>query len=266
MRPFPGNVIPQEHAGCDGAESGTVHRPGGPVLTWTATANFEHLRSPRCCNRTKSATPSASTRPSATTTTSTAATPPRPIVKIQGTPVSPTNNGALYSWGTPGHDRRHPHVQPDADQRSAPQLHARPLQQYRRSGIRSHDGRRTSTPHSGAAQHHQRRPADFQRLFPGKSLGGGGSTATGFGGAGSTNVDDREERYAITDIVYKKLGAQSLKFGVDVSHALQNVIPLYGAFGGVYAFGNPDQFDGHLCRHRRQSRGPVSCWAYRAPT
>ena len=28
----------------------------------------------------------------------------------------------------------------------------------------------------------------------------------------------------------------SLKFGVDVSHALQNVIPLYGAFGGVYAF------------------------------
>src|SRR5262249_19211922 len=74
----------------------------------------------------------------------------------------------------------------------------------------------------------------FSGLFPGSSQGGGGSTATGFGGAGSTNVDDREERYGITDIVYKTRGTMSLKFGVDMSHALQNVLPLYGAVGGVY--------------------------------
>ncbi len=30
----------------------------------------------------------------------------------------------------------------------------------------------------------------------------------------------------------------SFKFGVDGSHALQNVIPLYGAFGGIYTFSN----------------------------
>jgi hypothetical protein len=28
----------------------------------------------------------------------------------------------------------------------------------------------------------------------------------------------------------------SLKFGVDISHSLQNVLPLYGAFGGIYPF------------------------------
>ena len=58
----------------------------------------------------------------------------------------------------------------------------------------------------GPAQHHQGRLAVVQRACSrDRSLGGGGSTATGFGGAGSTNVDDREERYAITDIVYKNV-------------------------------------------------------------
>ena len=73
-------------------------------------------------------------------------------------------------------------------------------------------------------------------LFPGSSVGGGGSTATGLGSGGSTSVDDREERYAVTDILYKNTGAMSWKFGVDVSHSLQNVIPLFAALGGSYAF------------------------------
>ncbi len=51
-------------------------------------------------------------------------------------------------------------------------------------------------------------------------------------------MDDREQRYGITDIVYKSMGRTSLKFGVDMSHSLQNVLPLYGAFGGIYAFSN----------------------------
>jgi hypothetical protein len=75
-------------------------------------------------------------------------------------------------------------------------------------------------------------------LFPGSSLGGGGSTATGIGGGGSTNVEDREERYALTDLVYWQRGGMSWKFGVDISHALQNVIPLFAALGGQYAFSN----------------------------
>ena len=158
-----------------------------------------------------------------------------PVVKIQGTPVSPTNNGALYSWGMQGmvadthtfgptvlndirlnytRGRFSNTVDPQWDPYSGTNLNtALGLPSITKGGLPS-----------------------FNTLFPGSSLGGGGSTATGFGGAGSTNVEDREERYAITDIVYKSHGNMSLKFGVDTSHALQNVIPLYGAYGGIYAF------------------------------
>lgn len=158
-----------------------------------------------------------------------------PIVKLQGTPVSPTNYGAYYSWGkqamladthtfspTLFNDVRLNYtrgrfsntVSPQYDPTSGQNLNTLfGLPSITAGGLPSFNG-----------------------LFPGRSFGNGGSTATGFGGAGSTQVDDREERYAITDIVYKNLGATSLKFGVDINHALQNVIPLYGAFGGIYAF------------------------------
>src|SRR5205085_12678715 len=42
------------------------------------------------------------------------------------------------------------------------------------------------------------------------------------GSGGSTTADDREERYNIADIVYWTKGAMSWKFGVDLSHSLQN--------------------------------------------
>ena len=158
-----------------------------------------------------------------------------PIVKLQGTPVSPTNYGAYYSWGkqamlaethtfspTMFNDLRLNYtrgrfsntVAPEWDPTTGQNLNtAFGLPSITAGGLPS-----------------------FNSLFPGKSFGNGGSTATGFGGAGSTNVDDKEERYAITDIVYKTKGTHGIKFGVDMNHALQNVIPLYGAFGGVYAF------------------------------
>src|SRR5260370_22755382 len=158
-----------------------------------------------------------------------------PVVKIQGTPVSPTNNGALYSWGMQGmvadthtfgptvlndirlnytRGRFSNTVDPQWDPFSGTNLNAAlGLPSITKGGLPS-----------------------FNALFPGSSLGSPNSTATGFGGAGSTNVEDREERYAITDIVYKSHCNMSLKFAVDMSHALQNVIPLYGAFGGIYPF------------------------------
>jgi hypothetical protein len=158
-----------------------------------------------------------------------------PIVKIQGTPVSPTNNGALYSWGT---------------QALVSETHTFTPTMLNELRLDYTRGRFSNTvdpqwdPSSGANLNTafglpsitKGGLPSFNSLFPGSSLGGGGSTATGFGGAGSTNVDDKEERYGITDIVYKTKGTMSLKFGVDLSHSLQNVIPLYGAFGGVYTF------------------------------
>ena len=50
----------------------------------------------------------------------------------------------------------------------------------------------------------------------------------------------------------------SLKFGVDTSHALQNVIPLYGAFGGIYAFtATQTNSTGTSTGDRRQSVGQL---------
>jgi len=160
-----------------------------------------------------------------------------PIVKIQGTPVSPTNDAALYSWGEQA-------MLADTHTISATVLNDLRLNYTR--------GRFSNTvdpewdPSTGANLNtqlglpsitHGGLPS-FNSLFPGSSLGGGSSTATGFGGASSTEEDDREERYGITDIVYKTHGNMSFKFGVDLSHSLQNIIPLYGAFGGIYTFSN----------------------------
>ena len=158
-----------------------------------------------------------------------------PVVKIQGTPVSPTNNGAQYSWGqqamiadthtfspTVINDIRLNYTRGRFSNTVAPQWDP-----YSGANLNTTFGLPSVTP-GGLPS--------FNSLFPGAQLGGGGSTATGFGGAGSTNVEDREERYALTDIVYKSHGSMSLKFGVDVSHSVQNVLPLYGAFGGIYTF------------------------------
>jgi len=158
-----------------------------------------------------------------------------PIVKVQGTPISPTNNGTVYSWGM---------------QAMVAYTHTFTATLFNDIRLNYTRGRFSNSvdpqwdPSTGANLNTlfglpsitKGGLPTFSTLFPGSALGGGGSTATGFGGAGSTNVDDREERYAVTDIVYKTVGAMSLKFGVDINHALQNVIPLYGAFGGVYPF------------------------------
>jgi hypothetical protein len=160
-----------------------------------------------------------------------------PIVKLQGTPVSPTNAGAVYSWGrqamladthtfspTLFNDLRLNYTRGRFSQTVDPQWDPSTGQNLNAAfGL-------PSITNGGLPS--------FNGLFPGHSLGNGGSTATGFGGAGSTMEDDREERYAITDIVYKNIGAMSWKFGVDMNHALQNIVPLYGAFGGIYNFSN----------------------------
>jgi len=67
------------------------------------------------------------------------------------------------------------------------------------------------------------------------SLTHGGVPSLPFiGGQGSSSQDDTEERYGITDIVYLTRGSMSWKFGIDLSHALQNETPLFDAIGGNY--------------------------------
>jgi hypothetical protein len=160
-----------------------------------------------------------------------------PITKIQGTPVSPTNNSAYYSAGqqamiadshifgptltnevrlTYTHGRFSKTVAPEYDAQTGANVNTLlGLPNITKGAVPGLNG-----------------------LFPGSSLGGGGSTATGFGGGGSTQEEDKEERYAISDIVYKVAGKMSWKFGGDFSKSLQNVTPLYAALGGQYAFSN----------------------------
>jgi hypothetical protein len=232
--PFPGNVIPQNMLDSTALKSEQMIAQAGPYFL-NSNGLISNIFAPRILQQnekrytvrideTISERNHLYGRYSAT-----------PIVKIQGTPVSPTNNGALYSWGqqamisdthtfTPTliNDLRLNYtrgrfsntIDPVYDPATGQNLNTQlGLPSITKGGLPS-----------------------FNSLFPGSALGGGGSTATGFGGAGSTNVDDREERYAITDIVYKTLGTHSIKFGGDIWKAFQNVIPLYGAFGGVYTF------------------------------
>ncbi|MBZ5581789.1 MAG: carboxypeptidase-like regulatory domain-containing protein [Acidobacteriia bacterium] len=158
-----------------------------------------------------------------------------PIVKTQTTPVSPTNNAAVYSWGkqamladthifTPTlfNDLRLDYTRGRFSNTAAPEYDAATGQ-----NINTLLGLSNIT--AGGV------PA-FNGLFPGTSFNGGGSTATGFGQGGSTELEDREERYEITDTVYKTHGAMSWSIGVDLAHALQNVTPLFAALGGQYGF------------------------------
>ncbi|HWC96631.1 MAG TPA: carboxypeptidase-like regulatory domain-containing protein, partial [Candidatus Sulfopaludibacter sp.] len=234
--PFPGNVIPKNMLDTAAQKSLTYIAPAGAYFL-NSNNTISNIYAPRLLSQDENRytvrvdqTISDKNRLYGRFTST-------PIVKIQGTPASPTNNGALYSWGkqamladthsispTLMNDLRLNYtrgrfsntVDPQWDPSTGSNLNtAFGLPTITKGGLPS-----------------------FTGLFPGSSLGGGGSTATGFGGAGSTNEDDREERYGLTDIVYKSRGSMSFKFGVDISHSLQNVIPLFGAYGGVYAFSN----------------------------
>ncbi|HEU5232679.1 MAG TPA: carboxypeptidase regulatory-like domain-containing protein [Terriglobales bacterium] len=59
---------------------------------------------------------------------------------------------------------------------------------------------------------------------------------TNIGSSASTNNYNTEERYNIVDMVYWDRGAMRWKFGVDLTHALLNVAPFFGASGGRWDF------------------------------
>ncbi len=234
--PFPGNKIPTSMLDATALKSLKYINPAGPYYL-NGNNGISNIYSPRLLSQDEKRFTARIDQVITANTRLYARYTATPIVKIQGTPVSPTNNGAAYSWAK--------QAMVAVTQTLTPTL----INDIRLNYTR---GRFSSTvdpqwdPYTGANLNTELGLPNitkgglptFSGLFPGSSPGNGGSTATGFGGAGSTNAEDREERYAFTDIVYKSLGNKSLKFGVDMSHSLQNVLPLYGAFGGIYAFSN----------------------------
>ena len=72
--PFPGNVIPEKHAGYHGDEDAALHRQRRSLLPEQQWHHLQHLRAAPPASRTRRATRSASTRSSHRRTASTAAT------------------------------------------------------------------------------------------------------------------------------------------------------------------------------------------------
>jgi hypothetical protein len=73
-------------------------------------------------------------------------------------------------------------------------------------------------------------------LFQVSSDSNGFDAFTNIGSSGSTNSYNVEERYDLADTVYWTKGKMNWKFGVDLDHALLNVIPFFGASGGRWDF------------------------------
>jgi hypothetical protein len=160
-----------------------------------------------------------------------------PITKVQGTPVSPTNNAAIYSSGQQALIADTHIFSPTmTNDVRITYTHGR----YSNTASAQYDAQTGTNLNTlfGLPNITAGGVPAFSSLFPGSSIGGGGSTATGFGSGGSTEEDDKEERYAVNDIVYKVTGKMSWKFGGEFSKSLQNVTPLYAALGGQYPFSN----------------------------
>jgi len=232
--PFPGNIIPKNLLDQTALKTLPMIASAGPYYL-NSNGTISNIFAPRLLSQNETRYTVRIDQVVSTKNRIYGRVSVTPVIKIQGTPVSPTNNAAVYSWGAQA-------MVADTHTFSPTVINDIRLNYTR--------GRFSNTvdpqwdPYTGTNLNTELGLPSitkgglptFSGLFPGSSLGGGGSTATGFGGAGSTNVEDKEERYAFTDIVYKSHGNMSLKFGVDMSHSLQNVYPLYGAFGGIYAF------------------------------
>ena len=232
--PFPGNIIPKSLLDATAIKSLSLINPPGDYYL-NANNGISNIYSPRLLSQDEKRYTMRVDHAWTEKNRMYGRFSSTPIVKIQGTPVSPTNNGATYSWGRQAmisdthiisptliNDLRLNYTRGRFSGTLDPQWDP-----YTGTNLNTQLGLPTIT--KGGLP-------TFQNLFPGSSPGGGGSTATGFGGAGSTQAENKEERYAITEIVYKTRGNMSIIFGADLSHSLQNVLPLFGAFGGIYAF------------------------------
>jgi hypothetical protein len=203
--PFPGNVIPTNMLDATALKSLKYIACAGTLLSQRQQRHLQHLL----------AAPAQPGREALHV-------PRGPGHQRQQPPVRALHRHADRQdpghAGEPDQQRRTPTAGPSrrcwptrtrfahAAQRYPAELHARPLQLDGGSAVGSLH-RRQPEYRVRAAQHHQGRLADLQRTVPGIVAGRRRQHGDGLRRRGSTNVEDREERYAITDIVYKSHGA-----------------------------------------------------------
>jgi len=234
--PFPNNIIPKSLLDATALKSLQYIVPAGPYFL-NSNGLISNIITPRVLTQDEYRYTFRVDQTITEKNRLTARFTATPIVKTQGTPISPTTNGAEYSWAKQAmladthtisptllNDLRLNYTRGRFSTTTAPEFDA-------------NTGTNLNTVLGLPNLTHGGVPL-FNGLFPGSSIGGGGSTATGLGSGGSTSAEDREERYQVSDIVYKTAGNMTWKFGFDFSHSLQNVIPLFAALGGSYTFSN----------------------------
>ncbi len=234
--PFPGNMIPQSLLDTSAQKALKYIAPAGPYYL-NANGLISNIVTPRVLSQDEQRYTVRVDETISVKNHLTGRFTSTPIVKTVFTPISPTTDAAEYSAAkqvmladthtisaTTLNDLRLNYTRGRFSNTTAPEYDAT-------------SGQNLNTVF-GLPNLTKGGVPLFNTLFPGSSPNGGSSTATGLGSGGSTSVEDREERYAVTDIFYKTVGNMSWKVGVDVSHSLQNVIPLYAALGGAYNFSN----------------------------
>jgi hypothetical protein len=154
-----------------------------------------------------------------------------PIIKTQNYPVSPTGSTAEYSYGK--------QLMLADTHTFSPMV----MNDIRLNYTRGRFSNTAAPQYNAATSENLNALLGLPNITKGgvpniTGLGVGSGTGVGIGSGGSTEVEDREERYAASDILYKSNGRMSWKFGADFNKQLQNVIPLYAALGGAYAFSN----------------------------
>jgi hypothetical protein len=142
-----------------------------------------------------------------------------PIIKTQMTPTSPTSNQADYSYA-----------------KQALFTYTRVISPTVMNDLRL-NFTRGNFANTSAPQWDPQTGENLNTELGLPSLFHGGlPSLPDVGGQSSTENQDHENRYALTNIVYLTRGKMSIKIGGDVSKAQQNVIPIYAGIGGVYSF------------------------------
>ncbi len=216
--PFPGNIIPQSLLDPVYLKSLKYYAPAGDFYL-NGAGTVSNLYNPRLLRSDEkrftmkidelfTAADHVSFRYTST-----------PIIKTQYTPITPTSDNADYSYAK--------QALLDYSRIVSPTI----VNDFRFNYTRGNFSNTTAPEYDPFTGVNLNKELGLPNILP-----GGLPALPTTGGQGSTENQDHEDRYGLTNIVYITKGKMSIKIGGDVSKALQNILPLYGAIGGVYAF------------------------------
>lgn len=216
--PFPGNIIPQSMLDSTYLKATKYIVTGGNYYVGSSGAVF-NLYNPRLLSQDETRYTIRVDHALTDTQRLTGRWSSTPVVKTQVTPTDPTGAGAEYSFAQQAL-LSHTWI-----------ISGNKVNELRANYTRGKFSSTTSPQYDPFHGVNLNTELGLPSILP-----GGVPSLPYIGGQGSTNNNDVEERYNLSDTFTWTKGNMTWKFGADLSHALQNVTPLYGAIGGVYTF------------------------------